>query len=172
MASDVIDLADVPEYVPLLAGWFMQEWGAYYRDRAPGDAEETFRKRLSADTIPLALVALERGKPVGTVSLTDVSVPTHMHLGPWIGGLYVVPESRHHGLGMELVSAALRRARALGVARIYIAVGSAVDRYREHGWEILESADVNGQEVTVLSFDLAAARTAPKAGDAAHTGMP
>lgn len=155
---DIIDLAAIPEAIPLLAEWFRTEWSVYFHDRSPEEVEEMMRMRMNRDRIPLALVALEQGRAIGTVALVDVSIPTHMHLRPWLGGLYVRPEDRHRGVAMALVHAGEERARRIGIDRLYIAVRGGVDEYRKCGWDLLETADANGEMVSVLSIALSGRR--------------
>ena len=106
-------LADHRELIPELAAWFRREWPEASEKFDPADRLSRFSVR---DSIPMSLVALDRGRPIGTVSLLLESVHSHRHLSPWVGGLYVVPERRHQGVATQLISETLRVAGVAGRA--------------------------------------------------------
>lgn len=148
-------LAAHAHHVPTLARWFHGEWNTFYAGRTPADVEADFRERLHADRLPLALVALDGDEAVGTVSLMQTSVPTHAHLTPWLGGLFVAPDHRSAGLGMELVDAAVHQARDLGITRLHVALHAGEAAYTDAGWVVLDRATIDDEPITVLVRHLA-----------------
>jgi len=90
---DVLYLANFTEAIPQLAAWFREEWP----DEIGGDAETGLHRCMNTNEIPIGLVAVDNGNPVGIVQLLSTSMSSHPHLKPWIGGLYVHPPWRHRG---------------------------------------------------------------------------
>jgi predicted N-acetyltransferase YhbS len=90
----------------------------------PGTSVERMAQRLALadrpDRVPLCLVALHGGEPVGVVNLVDNDDAQHVEWTPWLAGLVVVPEWRGRGVGTALVTALLQQARALGCPRVYL----------------------------------------------------
>ncbi len=150
----IIDLADRPEAIPSLATWFRREWEEYFRGRAQEEVEGTFVARMHRDTLPIALLAVEGNNVIGTVSLVEVSIASHVHLGPWIGGLYVVPDRRGRGVATALVRSASERARNIGFERLYIAVAGGLETYRSLGWRQIDAVEEDGETYYVLVIDL------------------
>lgn len=149
-------LAASPHHVATLALWFHGEWSAFYAGRSENDVRSDFRARLNTDRLPLALAAIDGEDVVGTVSLLRSSIPTHAHLTPWVGGLFVPPERRRQGIGMRLIAAALDQAFVIGINRIHIALHAGAQAYRDSGWTLLDRAVVDGEPITVLVRDLPA----------------
>lgn len=147
---DIAYLADHPRHVGTLAAWFSTQWPNYYAGRGPDEVARLFEERLQRDDVPLALVALDGGEPVGTVSLMTTSIPTHAHLSPWVGGLYVRDDRRGRGLGMALVRRATEEARRLGVTELFMALHAAAERYVADGWCVHEHAEIDGEPISVL----------------------
>ena len=148
---DIVYLADHPRHVATLAGWFAAQWPDYYAGRGPSEVVDQFEARLRRDGIPLALLALDGDEPVGTISLMTTSIPTHAHLAPWVGGLFVRADRRGRGLGMSLVRRAVEEARGLGVAQLYVAMHAAAERYEADGWDVHERTRFDDEPITVLT---------------------
>jgi len=115
---------------------------------------ETFYERLHRSRIPLALVAFEGDRPLGTISLLEESVGTHKHLTPWLGGLYVREDARRLGIGKRLIEAAVGEARKLGVEQLFIGIRQAEGYYLKLGWVLVKRMDYYGEEVAIMRLDL------------------
>jgi GNAT superfamily N-acetyltransferase len=152
MARDVeIDyLANHPEHVPVLAGWFWGQWRPFYTDRTEADVEQSIRERLSVDRIPLALIALREGQPVGTVCLKHDDMDTRRDLGPWLAGMYVEQSHRGKGIGSRLVDSILREAGSLGIQHLYLFTPSAEGFFAKLNWSVLERTTYRGFGVTIM----------------------
>ena len=104
--SVIRHLLEVPEALPVLTRWFVEEWGPYYGPEGPGDAEADLRAANQRDQLPICLVALDAaGGVTGTVALRAESIASHRHLTPWLAALLVAPEHRRRGIGTALIAA-------------------------------------------------------------------
>ena len=147
-------LAEHPAFIPTLSQWFLREWRDYYGDKTWEDVAATFYQRLNRSRVPLALVAFEEDRPLGTISLLEESIGTRKHLSPWLGGLYVREDARRHGIGKQLIEAAAGEARKLGVEQLFIGIRKAGDYYLRLGWEGVERVDYHGEEIAIMRLDL------------------
>lgn len=146
-------LADHPEAVEPLARQFYVQWPQY---SVSVDAQVAlFRTRGNRDRIPLVLVARQGAALLGTVSLLKRSVSSHSHLMPWVAALYVMPQARHAGVAMQLVSAAEQWAARLGYDTVYIGISAAEQQYQRRGWHMLGAGLAGELNVSVLSKPLA-----------------
>ena len=144
---EIIFLADCTEVIPRLAAWFRAEWP----DEIGGDAESGFHRCTNIREIPIGLVAVDNGNPIGTVQLLKTSVSSHPHLKPWIGGLYVESRSRHRGIAARLIDAALATAKSIGVSKVYVGITAAREFYERSGWKYIEDGDAHGEHVMILA---------------------
>jgi GNAT superfamily N-acetyltransferase len=91
--------------------------------QVPGASVEKMAARLAtadrADRVPLCLVALHAGAPIGVVNLVDNDDEEHPEWHPWLAGMVVAEPWRGRGVGSALVLALLGHARRLGFARLY-----------------------------------------------------
>jgi GNAT superfamily N-acetyltransferase len=147
-------LAEHRAFIPALSEWFLQEWRDYYGDKTWEDIASTFYQRLNRSRVPLALVAFEGDRPLGTVSLLEESISTRKHLAPWLGGLYVREDVRRHGIGKQLIEAAAGEARGLGIKQLFIGIRKAEDYYSKLGWEMVERVDYYGEAIAIMRLDL------------------
>lgn len=147
-------LADHPDWVPTIAGWYWDEWG--HLDPAGTRERWTLRlaEQTNRDRIPLTLVAVERGKPVGTAQLVTHDMETRKDLSPWLAGVLLLPEHRSHGVGLRLVEEVQNRARKMEVKKLYLYTRSAVSFYEKLDWRELERCDYQGREVVIMSKSL------------------
>jgi predicted N-acetyltransferase YhbS len=143
-------LIDHPDAVPLLARWHVAEWAALYPGWTEQAAEAELRGHTGRRQIPTTLVAVEDGRPLGSVSLLTADLEGHDDLSPWLASLYVVPERRGRGLGRQLVARAVEEARALAVPDLYLFTPGQEGLYRRLGWSRLRLVRHQGREVVVM----------------------
>ncbi len=152
----VRDLAEVPDLVPVLVGWYRTEWEPYYGPSGPGDAARDLAAAADGtDRLPICLVALgPGGAPLGTVSLKLESLPSHRHLSPWIAALLVEPGMRGRGVGTALIEAAEAQASRLGFECLYLA-SSRMRTYLEgRGYERIDEAETLRERTPVYRLRL------------------
>jgi GNAT superfamily N-acetyltransferase len=90
----------------------------------PGATAAGMQARLEtaehADRLPLALVALHGGQPLGVVNLVDDDDQDRPDCKPWLAGLVVHRAWRGRGVGSVLVRELLAHARRLGLPHVYL----------------------------------------------------
>jgi GNAT superfamily N-acetyltransferase len=107
-------LADHPEAVPILAGWFRAQWPEYYAGRTPEDIDGDFYEEAQPSGLPVRLVAFAEGELAGTITLRERAIWTLPEYHPGLGGLLVPERQRGRGLGTALVRAGMDLARQQG----------------------------------------------------------
>ncbi len=148
-------LTDVPDAVPVLVRWFVEEWEPYYGPDGPGDAEVDLRAAKTRDDLPICLVAVDDGGDVlGTAALKANSIPSHAHLTPWLGAVLVAPAHRRTGVGTALIGGIEEEARRLGFERIYVATDTAVAIIERRGWRMFDEAPTLRGVVGVYRLEL------------------
>ncbi|MFO7651595.1 MAG: GNAT family N-acetyltransferase, partial [bacterium] len=126
-----------PRIRPTVARWIFDEW---WRDK-PGHSPATLDARLKQacdpDRVPLSLVALLEGRPVGTVNLVENDNESRPDLTPWLAALLVVPELRGRGIGSDLIRTLVAEAKRLGNGRLYLGTDIRV-YYQRFGAQVHE----------------------------------
>ena len=89
-----------PEDGPIV----MQFGGSLFGRHNFGFVNDGFRERAQADRMPMAWIALDGEIPVATASLMAVERPDD-EVGPWVGGVFVIPSYRGQGLAVRLMHA-------------------------------------------------------------------
>ena len=145
-------LADYLEWVPVIAGWFYEQWYDLYVNRSMTlkDTENSIAERCNYDKIPLALVAVKDDKVIGTICLKQFDMETRKDLSPWLAGLYVATEQRCNGVGSLLVEGLIEKTIALDISKLYLYTPDAEDFYGKLGWQALEQTEYLGRKVTIL----------------------
>jgi predicted N-acetyltransferase YhbS len=143
-------IADHPELIPALARWHLAEWGHKSPARTQATAERRLRGHLRTDGIPLTLVALEDGRPLGSAALVCQDMRTRPELTPWLADVVVDPGLRRRGIGSLLVRSTLAKARELGVARLYLYTPDQERLYARFGFEVLERTEYRGESVVIM----------------------
>jgi len=95
----IVHLLEVPEVVPTLVRWFIEEWGPWYGPDGPGDAHADLAACGSRDALPICLVAFGMdGELLGTAALKCESVSSEIGAGPWLA--VVLVGANHQGKGV------------------------------------------------------------------------
>ena len=119
MQFQIVHLFDRPEHRPAVAAMIHHEFWT----QVPGASVARMQARLAtadhADRVPLALVALHEGEPIGAINLVDNDDEDHTEWHPWLAGMVVAEPWRGRGVGSALVRALLGHARRLGFERVY-----------------------------------------------------
>ena len=148
MTVEITHLFECPEHLEAVATLIHEEW---WTDK-PGHSVATMKTRLAQandiDAIPLSLVALRDGRPVGTVNLVENDNEERPDLTPWLAALLVVPECRGMGFGTRLVRALLVEAARLGIPRVYLGT-DITDYYARLGASLIAAYE-GGYRIMVL----------------------
>lgn len=149
MSIRIATLAEVPQAGPVAALWLYREWGYRYPGRTPADAIALFARRANAGGLPMAWIALRGETPVATASLVEVERDGD-EVGPWVGGVFVIPSCRGQGLAVRLMQAVEAEARRLGVPRLLLSA-AAPKLYLALGY-VPTGATKNGEPVMEKRF--------------------
>jgi GNAT superfamily N-acetyltransferase len=145
-----IFLGEKPEFVPLIAAWYFEEWG-----HQSGDSLEKTKERVSGmlnqDKLPLHILAMEGNEVLGVAQLKYREMTIYPEKKHWLGGVYVAPSARGRGVGTKLVTKALELAKAFGVSTLYLQTEQLDGGiYSALGWNPIEETDYNGVHVLVM----------------------
>ena len=143
----ICHLSEIPDAVPVLAAWFVEEWMPYYGPDGPGDALADLEACGNGTTLPVCLVALDEGGEVlGTAALKQVSVGSDVADGPWLAAFLVAEAHRGRGIGTALVSAIESAAKDLGFGAVYTSTDGASGIVEKRGWRrIGDASSLRGQ---------------------------
>jgi GNAT superfamily N-acetyltransferase len=147
-------LADVPFFLDELAALHAAEWKHLYADWDVQSARAEFLDQKADDSLPATLVLHEGRELVGSVSVVFGDFPARTDLNPWLASLYVVPQRRGQGHGLELVRAAIEFAAAAKAKRLHVFTESAEKLFQRCGFEILERTTLQDVPITVLVLAL------------------
>jgi len=148
--SHIIHLADVPQYLPVVAYWNYREWHA--GKRPFDEIIRRYQERLNYTDIPITLVAVEDTMPVGSVSIKMDDLMERTDINPWLASLYVVADYRGRGIGNELLQAAQNTARTVGIARLYLYTHTANALYERDGWKAMDTIEREDGVVETVYF--------------------
>ncbi|MFM8981428.1 MAG: GNAT family N-acetyltransferase, partial [Spartobacteria bacterium] len=105
-------------------------------------------------SLPATLVLHEGMELAGSVSVVFGDCPARPDVDPWLASLYVVPQRRGRGCGLELVRAAIELAAAAGSERLHVFTETAEKLFQRCGFEILERAMLRDVPITILARNL------------------
>ena len=143
-------LADHVDYLAIIARWLHAEWGWF----TPGSTLESrytaLEQHLNRDRLPLAIVAHEEGRPIGTASLRTHDMDTRQNFTPWLARVYVIPQVRTRGRGTRLVAGIEAEAQRLGFERLYLVTFDKASYYTKRGWAELERTHYREKPVNLM----------------------
>ncbi len=147
-------LKEHPQHQEIVAEWVFSEWGKSFGASTIEATRQRVAGRMRDNAIPLAMIALDDGEPVGTISLKIDDMDTRPELTPWIASVYVRKDMRGRGIGSMLVSGAEEAARKIGIQKLYLFTENRRSFYERLGWVFFEETDYCGEKVTILSKEV------------------
>ncbi|WP_085044257.1 GNAT family N-acetyltransferase [Ensifer aridi] len=120
------------DMIPVCTSWTFGQWGC----QAGGTFEETKREFEVAaiSSLPLTLIAIDEGIPVGMISLAECDFKGRPDLSPWLKSLYVHPFHRNKGIASLLIKRLEHEALRLGCGTLYLTTEDAKGLYIKNGW--------------------------------------
>lgn len=149
-------LADCQQHIPYLAQLWYEEISKHWVPNASIErATQNLVKHANHEILPITLVAIENGQPIGMASLraNDGIQPEHT---PWLGSLVVSPQHRHRKIGEQLIEAITQEALARGYHRLYLlAFDPTIPQwYAKLGWRGIGEDQLFGHTVTVMEIGI------------------
>ena len=134
----------------MVVDWWQEVWG----DRM-GDLEaytRHFMATLGGHDLPLNILAVKEGKPIGTAALKDHEMrEIYPDFHYWMGSVYVKPEYRGQGIAARLAGRIIELARQRRLPQIYLqTVDLSGGLYAALGWEPLDRLIYRGDETLVM----------------------
>jgi N-acetylglutamate synthase-like GNAT family acetyltransferase len=147
-------LADVPQLARGLIPGLLEHW----RFAFPDDTEHSRALRLKAhenrDHLPIAWIAHSEEGVLGTAALRASDLHGREDLGPWLGGVYVLPAFRRRGVASALCAAVESKTRAMGIRRLYLFTLDQAPLYARLGWREWERAVWQDHDCVIMSKEL------------------
>jgi GNAT superfamily N-acetyltransferase len=132
-------LADYPQFIDTLAPWVFAHWQPLLGEVSPAERVAKFRTHLNKEILPIALVAHDGDKVLGTASLRVHDLPGREDLSPWLGGVFVGVAYRGRGIGVQLCSAVEDKAFAMFPSQPWYLFTLDKQRwYQQQGWALRE----------------------------------
>lgn len=149
-----VQIVDVPVDESVrrtLAEWSLAEWAGDFPDDTIDWYLDLYDASARDHGLPVCVVALVDGSPVGTASLiADDELPEAVEPGPWVAAVFVEPGSRGEGVGAALVAEVVRRGHAMGFDEVYLYTETGASWYEKSGWRAVRTAELAGHDVTVM----------------------
>lgn len=151
---EIINLRDVPHFIPTIADWHHAEWGHLNPGQTLEGRIEKMQKYLDDNLVPTMFVGVEGDEILGTAAFvkSDMNDCSYQDLTPWLASVYVREDLRGRGLGKQLVQAIMDYAGKQGVATLYLYTPDQAPFYQKLGWEIYAEDTYHDTAVTVMQL--------------------
>jgi GNAT superfamily N-acetyltransferase len=137
-----------------IAEWCCKEWPWYYNNGELAEAISYHRKTAQKSTIPFSLVALERNRLIGTISVIEEDMETRPELTPWLGCLFVDPSFRGGGIATALIKEAVRLAAKHKITKLYAWTETLGSTLSANKWQFIEDTVYRDKKVKIYYLDL------------------
>ncbi|SBS29258.1 N-acetylglutamate synthase [Marinomonas spartinae] len=151
---NIIDLADEPQHIPMLAKWHHDEWGYLNPKGSVEQRIEKMERYLSGGLVPSTFIAKEGQTVLGSAAIIENDMDTHTELTPWLASVFVAPDHRGKGIGSMLIHHILERARLEKYETLYLFTPTKEQFYSRLGWSTNRKEEYRGVSVTIMDIEL------------------
>jgi GNAT superfamily N-acetyltransferase len=146
-------LAELPEFVPLVASWLFGEWGHERPGSSIAALARDITSKLGTATLPLHVLALADEVPVGVAVLKPHEMrDVFPDRTPWLGSVVVAPAYRRNGIGAALICEVEALGLRCGFSRLYLQTErDDGGLYARLGWQICDQLPYHGYQATVMT---------------------
>jgi len=137
--------------VPVVAKWYLDEWGYLMPEETELEVQKTLEKYLNTDKIPLMLLATDHRKILAVAQLKFREMDIYPEKEHWLGGVYVEESIRGKGLASIIISEIIEIAKRLKVEVLHLqTIRPDGGLYSKLGWEPYENVNYKNKEVLVM----------------------
>ena len=148
-------LADEPSAAETVATWYFNQWCRDSGRYSEQYVREQVFSATNRDRAPLMVLAKRQGQLVGAAELKIREMADYPQYEFWVGGVYVDGPYRGQGIAAQLVVEVIARARAAGIAELYLQTEDLTGGlYAGLGFRPVEQADSKGVQVVIMVADL------------------
>lgn len=161
MPIKIYYLADIPESILTIAGWFKEYWGGFYPERSiEAWADLAYANK---DKVPFTLVAVDETeamrRPIGTATIKFNGMGDFEPEACWLSSVYVIPTERGKGIATSLILSTLQICRELGVGNVSLFTRTDGRLYTKLGWSQIAKMNYQATSVKLMKNDLGKAAT-------------
>lgn len=149
------NLVNQNQFVGKVAEFWCLEWGSDKTEQGIAKKKVKIEQGLSLDKVPQIIIAFEKDQCIGTIAIVEDDLEKRLDLTPWLASVYVDKDFRGHGIAQRLIEAAIRKAKDMGIKKIYLHTETAHGLYEKMGWKYLsETTNDRDEPTTVYSYDI------------------
>ena len=144
-------LADYPEFIETLAPMVCEHWRPILAQDTLKDRIAKLHTHINRNILPIACVAHSGSQVLGTAALRVQDLPGREDLTPWLGGVFVAPQSRGQDIGAALCGAVEQHAKNLfDIEMLYLFTLDQQAWYRNLGWKMPEPCSWCGRAGDIM----------------------
>ena len=143
-------LADHPEVISTLAGWFAAEWGGPDLGAAAARYRRSLPERANRDRLPLCLLGFCGDELVATATLKFRELDYSPDAEFWLGSVYVRADARRRGHGTAIVAAAETLAATRRFTPLYLYTPTREAFYLRRGWRTVGRTLADGKPAVIM----------------------
>lgn len=148
-------LADHQQAIPIIAGWYFEEWGHLESGNNLEKVTEGLNKYLNTDKIPLIVIAIEEKEILGAAQLKYREMSRYPEKEHWLGGVYVSKKYRGNKIAEQMINKVIILAKKFGVQHLYLQTFDlSGGLYRRMGWKAVEQVKNYNLDVLVMDKTL------------------
>lgn len=154
---DISLLADHPQHVPLIAKWYLSEWGHMMKEEDANLSflEQKIRLGLNRDEVPMCILAHQNNELMGVAELKFRKLTEFPNKCHWLDGVYVPPVFRGKGISSKLIAEAINRAKNNQIQSLNLRCEiHNIALYEKYGFSVVERENIEGKSKAIMVLEL------------------
>lgn len=155
LSLNIKTLNECPNLVKQTSEIYLQEWWWHYAEEWNINNLDEMIKDVKDNYLDKTFVAfIDDGSGgevfVGTIAVLDADLKSHMHIGPWVTCLYVVPAYRRRGIARQLMEYVLLKEQ---VCYLWCYDEKERDLYEQWNFRVIEDILYDNEPAWIMKYD-------------------
>jgi N-acetylglutamate synthase-like GNAT family acetyltransferase len=145
------NLKDKPEYIPIVAKWFHEEWSHLNPSRSLEDVIDLIHKIFQSEADEI-FICTSKQEVVSSITLRAYELEHESEYSPWLSSLVVDKTKRRNGIGKKTINFFIEYCQSHDISKVYLFTENLNEWYAKLGWNTIKETSFKSHTGEIMGL--------------------